>query len=103
MYDYDRNWKCNPPNLFGKRRPDRNRNQGAGQPPPEEGEGFDVRIADEEPEEAPAGGRLRDGGRRARWFPVFGGCGDGRVRFFLLLRIRYDGTRENAGDARHLL
>lgn len=27
---------------------------GEGQPPPEEGEGFDVRIADEEPEEAPA-------------------------------------------------
>ena len=46
LYDYDRNWKCNPPNLFGKRRPDRNRNQGAGQPPPEDGCGTEGAASD---------------------------------------------------------
>lgn len=46
MYDYDRNWKCNPPNLFGKRCPDRNRNQRAGQPPPEDGCGTEGAASD---------------------------------------------------------
>ena len=46
LYDYDRNWKCNPPNLFGKRRPDRNRNQGVGQPPPEDGCGTEGAASD---------------------------------------------------------
>lgn len=44
MYDYDKNWKFNPPNLFGKRVPDRN--QGTGQLTPDAGCGIEGDMSD---------------------------------------------------------
>lgn len=41
LYDYNSNWMCNPPNLFRKRCPDRNRNQKADQQPSDVGCGLE--------------------------------------------------------------
>lgn len=46
MNDYDKNWKFNPPNLFGERVPDRKRTQSAEQSHPDAGYGMDTAGTD---------------------------------------------------------